>query len=121
MKHGSFDVPPCGEFVETRPNVEEHRTSTRRLVNCPARVKALDPLTSTRPPSMAQVVEFSEQGLKLRMQRSMITGTLVQLHVERSFSLWKVRYCQPDGDQYHVGLEMAKIVNPLLEQLIPKE
>jgi hypothetical protein len=93
------------------------RASPRRTYNCPARLKALDPLTSTSPPTSAEVVEYSENGIKLRAPRDLIIGTLVQLHVERSFSLWKVRSCLKDGDAFLLGLEMAKPVHPVFDSI----
>jgi hypothetical protein len=89
------------------------RDSSRRSVSCPARVKALDPMTSTTPPSRARVIEYSDHGIKLEAANYFMRGTLLQLHVERNFSLWKVRYCVAQGLVFHVGLELAVVVHPL--------
>jgi len=89
------------------------RVEARKPVNCQAKIKALEPLTSVGPPSDANLIEYSEHGVKVRTHRGMTIGTLVQLQVERSFSLWKVRHCMRDGDDYLLGLEMAKLTHPL--------
>src|SRR2546423_15191614 len=89
------------------------RASPRQRINCPARIKALEPLTSTCPASVAELVEYSETGIKLRTPRDLIIGSLVQVHVARSYSLWKVRSCVRDDDAFLVGLEMAKPLHPV--------
>jgi hypothetical protein len=75
------------------------------------RVKALEPLTSTGPPTLAQVTESSKKGIMLRVRRRMLVGSIVQLHLERDFSLWKIFCCVPNGNSFHVGLEFVEIVS----------
>lgn len=70
-----------------------------------AKVKALEPITSTAPPSLAQVVECSSKGVMLRMTRYMAAGTVVQIRVEGKFSLWKSFCCVPAVGGFHVGVE----------------
>jgi hypothetical protein len=77
-----------------------------------AKVKALDPLTSTAPPSPAQVTEYSEKGIMLRVKRRLTVGTVVQLHLDGDFSLWKVFCCVPEENGFHLGLEFVEAVSP---------
>jgi hypothetical protein len=81
------------------------------MVGRVAKVKALDPLTSTSPPSVVRVTECSQKGIMLRIRHSMIVGTIVQLHLDGGFSLWKVFCCIPDGNGFHLGLEFAEAVS----------
>ena len=47
----------------------------------------------------------------LRVQRFMSIGTVVQLHLDGNFSLWKVFCCIETGDTFHLGLELVKLVS----------
>jgi hypothetical protein len=79
-------------------------------VELTAKVKALDPITSTRAPTICHVTEFSEKGVMVRTGRFMATGTLVQLHVLGKFSMWKVLCCIPYASGFHLGLEFVEDV-----------
>jgi hypothetical protein len=76
-----------------------------------AKVKSLEPITSTCAPSPADVVEYSEKKILLRVRRYMATGTIVQLHLDGNFSLWKVFCCVETGETFHIGLELVKLVS----------
>ncbi len=80
------------------------------MVGHPAKVKSLEPITSTCAPSPAEVVEYSERKIMLRVQRFMSMGTIVQLHLDGNFSLWKVFCCIETGDMFHLGLELVQLV-----------
>jgi hypothetical protein len=73
-----------------------------------AKVKALEPLTSTAAPSPAQVIEYSKNRALLRVGRYMTSGTIVQLHLEGEFLLWKVFCCIPIGNSYYLGIELVE-------------
>ena len=51
------------------------------MVGRPAKVKSLEPITSTCAPSPAEVVEYSEKKIMLRVRRFMSLGTAVQLQL----------------------------------------
>jgi hypothetical protein len=95
----------------------EIQAPKRRAVSCPARVKALDPITSTCPPTHVRVIEYGEKSLTLEASRFFVQGTLLQLNVERNFSLWKVRSCDPAGTAFHIGLELAEILHPFAQEI----
>ena len=76
-----------------------------------AKVKALEPITSTGSPTLAHVVEYSDKKIMLRLAQRMTMGTVVQLHLDGEFSLWKVFCCIPTGDAFHLGLELVEIVS----------
>ena len=90
----------------------EARTGSSAMVGRFAKVKALDPLTSTAPPSPAQVTECSEKGIMLRVKRHVTVGTVVQLHLDGDFSLWKGFCCVPQHNSFHLGLEFVEAVSP---------
>ena len=67
-------------------------------------VKAQD-LTPASPSSVAQVVECSNKGIMLRVQRYLAVGTLIQLDVAGELSAWKVFCCVPTRNSFHIGIE----------------
>ena len=81
------------------------------MVGRPAKVKSLEPITSTCAPSPADVVEYSEKKIMLRVHRFMSMGTIVQLHLDGEFSLWKVFCCIATGETFHLGLELVQLVS----------
>jgi hypothetical protein len=81
------------------------------MVGRVAKVKSLEPVTSTCAPSPADVVEYSEKKIMLRVDRYMSMGAIVQLHLDGEFSLWKVFCCIATGDSFHLGLELVKLVS----------
>jgi hypothetical protein len=81
------------------------------MVGRAAKVKSLEPLTSTCAPSPADVVEYSEKKIMLRVHRYMSMGTIVQLHLEGEFSLWKVFCCISTEDSFYLGLELVQLVS----------
>ena len=85
--------------------------SNALMVGRCAKVKSLEPITSTCAPSPADVVEYSEKKIMLRVQRFMSIGTVVQLHLDGNFSLWKVFCCIETGDTFHLGLELVQLVS----------
>ena len=76
-----------------------------------AKVKSLEPITSTCAPSPAHVVEYSGNKVMLRVHRYMSIGTIVQFHLDGQFSLWKVFCCIATGDTFHLGLEIVQLVS----------
>jgi hypothetical protein len=87
-----------------------HPISDAAMVGHAAKVKSLEPITSTCAPSSAQVVEYSDTKIMLRVHRYMSMGTIVQLHLDGKFSLWKVFCCIATGDTFHLGLELKQLV-----------
>jgi hypothetical protein len=84
--------------------------SSSVMVGRHAKVTSLEPITSTCAPSLADVVEYSEKKIMLRVRRFMNIGTVVQLHLDGNFSLWKVFCCIETGDTFHLGLELVELV-----------
>ncbi len=87
-----------------------HSLSDTAMVGHAAKIKALEPITSTCAPSPAAVVEYSEKKILLRVHRYMSMGTIVQIHLDGKFSLWKVFCCIATGETFHLGVELVKLV-----------
>ncbi len=88
-----------------------HPTPRAAMIGRVAKVKSLEPITSTCAPTPADVVEYSEEKIMLRVHRYMSMGTIVQLHLEGEFSLWKVFCCISTEDRFYLGLELVKLVS----------
>jgi hypothetical protein len=86
----------------------ERRSETRSPANQSATLKILNPLqTSTRIP--AQVIESSRGGLKLRLERELMPGTLVQIRVAGKLLLGEVRFCCAESGEYVIGVRLQDV------------
>jgi hypothetical protein len=81
-------------------------------VGSEVKVKALDPISSTGPPSRVRVTEWSSKGIMLTSNRFLFAGTVVQLHHGRESSIWKVFCCLRVDAGFQVGLEFKRRVDP---------
>jgi hypothetical protein len=88
-----------------------HPSPRTAIIGRVAKVKSLEPLTSTCAPSAADVVEYSEKKIMLRVHRYMSMGSIVQLHLDGEFSLWKVFCCISTDDTFYLGLELVQLVS----------
>ena len=75
-------------------------------VDIRATLKSLDPLTSIGPATAARIVNISHHGLKLRVDRFYLTGTLVQIMAESNIFLGRVRYCLESESGFYVGVQL---------------
>jgi anti-sigma factor RsiW len=89
-------------------NAAEQRGETRTAVDQAASYKLLDPVTSTSPPQPAQIIETSASGMKLRVKRSMLPRTLIQVRMQDKIVLGVVKYCVEDGGEFQVGVRLVK-------------
>jgi hypothetical protein len=81
-------------------------------VGSEVKVKALDPISSTGPPSRVRVAEWSSKGIMLFANRFLLAGTVVQLHHGKESSIWKVFCCLRVDAGFQVGLEFKRRVFP---------
>lgn len=86
----------------------ERRDEARASVDQPAVIKVLNPL---QPSSriLASVVETSRAGMKLRLDRDLMPGTLVQIRIRGKLLLAEVRFCNPAGAGFLVGVRLQDI------------
>jgi hypothetical protein len=86
----------------------ERRSEPRFAADHPATLKLLNPLqTASRIP--ATVVESSRGGLKLRVDRDVLPGTLVQIRIDGQVLLGEVRFSNPYSGAYHVGVRLQDV------------
>jgi hypothetical protein len=86
----------------------ERRCEIRVETESPARIKALDPLTSIGPSSNGLVLNTSSKGLKLKAPRAFFPGAVVQIRFQDRSVLGKVKYCNPSGDEFDIGVELKE-------------
>jgi hypothetical protein len=86
----------------------ERRIEIRIATDGPARVKVLDPLISLGPSFQASLVDTSDKGLKLQVPRSILPGSVVQIRLQDRIVLGEVRYCNPSGSEFHIGLRLKE-------------
>jgi hypothetical protein len=98
--------------VERNTALLELRKDPRYPVEMVARIKGLEPLTSTGVPSVAEVLELSRHGLKLKCPRFFVQGTLLQIRIENDFYFGKVRYCVPAGSDHELGVQIQEMGDP---------
>jgi hypothetical protein len=86
---------------------DERRCEIRMLVDKPASIKLLDPVTSTSPPQRGRVMDESPGGMKIRVQRMMFPRTLIQIRVQEKMVLGVVKYCIQDSDEFLIGVRVV--------------
>ena len=107
-----FDPKPASRgSVGAEPrNCEERRADPRHPVDEPATVKVLNPL-QTAPRSPARIVEMSRGGMRLRMNQSLMPGTLLQIRFMGKLALAEVRYCEPAGEEFYAGVRFQDVLD----------
>jgi hypothetical protein len=86
----------------------ERRSETRVRVDIAARMKSINPLTSTGPSTRVRIIEISYHGMKLRVHREMLPGGLVQIIVGDRILMGKVRHARPVGADFEVGIRLTE-------------
>jgi hypothetical protein len=94
----------------------ERRRETRVRVDIAARLKCLNPLTSTGPSARARIIEISYHGMKLRMNRELLPGGLVQIIVSNQVLMGTVRYARRTENEFEVGIRLTERIPSCLEQ-----
>lgn len=97
-------VSLAGDPAYTGP---ENRRSPRVAINNPAVLTVLKPDPSPR--IKMRILDASREGLKLQLPHSLMTGTLVQVHVRDLFILAEVRYSRRVGSMYHAGVQIHDV------------
>jgi hypothetical protein len=86
----------------------ERRSEVRIALESPARIKALDPLTSIGPSSSGQVLNTSRTGVQLRVKRAFLPGSVVQIRFQDQIVIGTVKYCTPSGDEFQIGEQLKE-------------
>lgn len=111
-------APRRGEFVNGLQNlvtVTRHRSSYvgndagwATATPAPARVKVLNPLTSTGPSMHAEILGVSETGLVARVPRSILIGSTVRVRMGENVAFGEVRSCSPRGSEFEIAMEVQR-------------
>lgn len=86
----------------------DRRRKPRIPIDVHARMKSVNPLTSTGPSAIARIIEISRGGLKLRAGERFMIGASVQIVAERRIFTGKVRHCQSIDGDFHIGVQLAE-------------
>jgi len=92
----------------TRPGArdwKEQRRYARIPVDQAASIRLLGPALSRRA-SSARVVQTSREGLRLRVSEFVHPGSTIQVHMADTLAFGEVRYCQPAGSSFHIGVQI---------------
>lgn len=84
----------------------DRRGEPRSAADVRARVKSLDPVTSTGPSTIARIVGTSRHGLMLRAPRPFMAGATLQVLAENRIYLGKVRYCLSVDAEFYIGVRL---------------
>jgi hypothetical protein len=77
----------------------------------PASVKTLHPVATSGGDRLdGRLVNLSRSGLKLRVPKPMLPGTMVQVRFMDKIALGEIRYCIPIGSDYYVGVRFQDVM-----------
>jgi PilZ domain len=81
----------------------ERRREVRVPLDSPISVRVLD--QSARVLT-GRIVNLSGKGLRLKLSGSVEPGILVQARIGNRIIMAQARYCIPDGQEFHAGIEI---------------
>ena len=79
-----------------------------RPAAAPARVKVLNPLTTTSPSIHAELLSSSEANLRVRVPRSISVGSAVQVKTRERVAFGLVRSSTASGSEYEIGVDVQR-------------
>jgi hypothetical protein len=74
-----------------------------------ARVKVLNPLSSTGPAMHAELLSFSDTDLRVRVPRCILVGSMVRVRTGEKVAFGEVRTSVPIGTEFEIGLEVQRL------------
>jgi hypothetical protein len=83
---------------------KDQRRFTRIATDMAASIRMLSPASSGR--THARVLDTSRERLKLRVSEFLHPGATIQVRVTDTVAFGEVRYCQPAGSAFHVGVQI---------------
>lgn len=91
-----------------RPAPEERRSEPRVAVDDPVSILVLNPLDPNR--LAGRVLDISRNGLRVRTQKFLSRGTVLQLRVRDLVVMGEVRYCVKRADSFDAGIHIQDCV-----------
>jgi hypothetical protein len=104
----SQETPVIDITVQSSWAGVERRSEVRAAEDSAARIKVLDPMVSLGPSFQGRVVDTSIKGLKVRVPRSILQGSIVQVRFQDRIVLGKVKYCLPVEGEFHIGVRLSE-------------
>lgn len=98
------------DFAEAKPEEPEggeRRRQHRFFSESPATIQSLSPLDLHT--SEVNVVDLSENGVKLASAERIGVGSIVRIRLGTAFILGEVRFCIPVGANFHVGVRIHDV------------
>jgi hypothetical protein len=85
---------------------EEEAGSPQVNSNTAARIKVLNPITSSGPSGPAHLMNASARSLHVRVPRLIFIGALVHVRSSIGIAFGHVRYCIPVGSEFQIGVKL---------------
>ena len=98
------DGAPTGP-VDGQGANPERRNDVRAPLDAPIWLRVLD----ASPPLEGRIVNVSRKGFKLKLPKALQPGMGVQARLGGRIIMAEVRYCRPEGQEYHVGIEIQDV------------
>jgi len=96
------------ELKRILSHLGDQRRERRFLVNEMATLYSSDPLELED--MLVQVVNVSRRGLGLASCQAVRYASNVRLHFKGMLVTGEVRYCEPAGETFHVGVEIESVL-----------
>lgn len=90
---------------------EEKRVEPRIRTEDIGILQRLAPLSLER--SFVRIIDVSKSGLGLVTSAPLAAGSLVQVRMGRKIVLGEVRYSTPYGEDFHAGIELKDVAEPM--------
>ena len=86
----------------------ESAAPSHQVAPVPARVKVLNPVTSSGPSMHAQIISFSPGGFQVRVPRCILVGSAVQVRTRENVAFGEVRSSVPAGTEFEIGVQVQR-------------
>lgn len=75
-----------------------------------ALVRVLNPLITTTERIHAQVVDWSDEFVTLRLKQPMLVATMVQVRFQGRIALGEVRQCAPANEEFEIRIHFQDVL-----------
>jgi PilZ domain len=91
---------------DARGVTADRRSDVRAPLDAPIWLRVLD---LSAPLLEGRIVNVSKKGFKLKLPKALQPGMGVQARLGGRIIMAEVRYCLPEGEEYHVGIEIQDV------------